>query len=115
MYWAVAIIAVYVAGFLVFWTLCRTAPIMREEDDEQPHFAMDAEERSMEDRGSAEHQGAGGADAARRSEPLAADSTAALNAPGNPTPQPVRHPVHMRAHDNRSHQHQEEIGCQVQQ
>lgn len=115
MFWAAVITGFYVAGLLVFWTLCRTAPIMREEEDEQSHPAINAEERSPEDRSFSEPQASVSVGAARRSEPIATDGTAALDAPGDPAPQPVRHPIHMRGHDHRSHQHQEEIGCHVQQ
>ena len=94
MSWSVVIIAVFVAGFVEFWRLCRTAPLMIDEGLEPVALERDALERPREQGDLCEDPCDAGV--ALGSETLVPHLTTALNVAGDPTPQMVRKPVEAR-------------------
>ena len=112
--WAVVIIAVFVAGFVEFWRLCRMAPVMIDEGQITRGCDVGASDYSPEQRYAADARADPILGARPGSETLVAHLTAALEVAGNAAPYCFWKPVEARNHHEAGHQPQEQVGCGIQ-
>jgi hypothetical protein len=114
MNWAAVIFIAAAAGFIQFWHLCRTAPIMLEDDFKPDLPDWEQAERSLEQSSSVDYQPAVSADALLDLERPMSGRPAALDMAGRPAPELVRQPISSCSHHAAGHQQKEHIGCAVQ-